>query len=284
MGGLAFVNGKHVALKDAYVHVEDRGYQFGDGIYEVVYAYNHVPFALKEHLDRFMASLAAVRIKPCYTREQMESIIRESLVKSKLEMAEIYWQMTRGTYKRAHSFPPTEVKSNFVLIIHPAKPFDVRLWEEGVPVKLVQDIRWGNCRVKSVNLLPNVLAKQEARENGYFEALLHRNGMITEGSSTNVFMVVNGELYTAPMTSNILGGITRMHVIEMAEQLNIPVREEPFSVEQLQNADEAFLTGTWIEVLPINKIDAQTINQGQVGPITRALQKAYRERITKECR
>ena len=283
MNSIAFINDKYFLLDEAKVSIEDRGYQFGDGVYEVAFAYNGIPFALKEHLDRFFNSLDLVRISPCYSREEIVKIIEEALKKTNYKEAEIYFQMTRGTSRRSHPFPPTDVKSNFVLTIHPAEAFPNELWEKGVSVRLVKDIRWGHCNVKSINLLPNVLAKQEAKDLGDFEAVLYRSDKITEGSSTNVFIISNEELITTPNSNQILPGITRMHIISLAKELGIKVNERHFSINELYEADEAFLTGTWIELLPINKVDLSPLNTGEVGAITKRLQHGYKRWIKNGC-
>ena len=283
MNSIAFINDKFFSLDEAIVNVEDRGYQFGDGVYEVVFAYNGIPFALKEHLDRFFNSLKLVKIKHCYSKEEIVTIIENALKKTNFKEAEIYFQMTRGTSRRSHPFPPADVKSNFVLTIHPAVAFPEELWKKGVAVRLVEDIRWGHCDIKSINLLPNVLAKQEAIDGGDFEAVMYRGDKITEGSSTNVFIISNEELITTPNSNQILPGITRMHIISLAKELGIKATERHFSIDEFLEADEAFLTGTWIEVLPINKVDSKLINKGEVGPISKRLQQGYRKWISNCC-
>ncbi|KJS21550.1 MAG: hypothetical protein VR72_09980 [Clostridiaceae bacterium BRH_c20a] len=282
MCSIAFINGQFMTIDKAYVNIEDRGYQFGDGVYEVVYVYEGVPFALEDHLERFFNSLNSVKIQTDYTKQDIEQIIYDGLKEANLKYAEIYFQITRGTSRRTHTFPE-KVSSNFVLNIQPGVNPPTELWEKGASVSLAKDIRWSRCDIKSLNLLPNVLAKQEARDNGYFESVLYRDGYIIEGSSTNIFIVENNQIYTYPANSHILGGITRKHIISLAESINIKVNQIPFTVEQLYHANEVFLTGTYIEVLPVTKVNSEIINNGLVGPITKKLNEEYKKWINNEC-
>ncbi|NLL19277.1 MAG: D-amino-acid transaminase [Clostridia bacterium] len=283
MNGIAYVNGKFVSLDEAYVHVEDRGHQFGDGVYEVVYAFNGVPFGLEEHMNRFFNSMAMIRINPSYTKEEVTALIQEALKRSGFEHAQIYYHMTRGTSKRSHPFPGNDVPGNLVITVRQAVPLADELGEKGVVAHLVEDIRWGRCNIKSLNLLPNVLAKQEALDRGAFEAILCKDGYITEGSVSNCFIVANGKVQTHQADNRILPGITRMHVIQLCHELGIEVREIPFTPQELYEAEEAFFTGSGIEVLPIIRVDEHVINQGRVGPISAQLRKAYKKLIADRC-
>ncbi|HHX51672.1 MAG TPA: D-amino-acid transaminase [Clostridia bacterium] len=283
MANIAFVNDEFVPLEQAYVHVEDRGYQFGDGVYEVVYAYNGIPFAFEEHMDRFFNSLQSVRIKPAYSREEITSLAYEALERAGYSHAQIYYQMTRGTSKRNHPFPDHRVKSNLVITVREASTFPQERWKNGVFVHTMEDLRWGRCNIKSLNLLPNVLAKQKALDLGGFEAILYKDGYVTEGSATNAYIVSDGQLKTAPADKKILPGITRMQVLKLCRELNIEAHEQPFTLQELYEADEAFLTSSGIEVLPVSKVDNKLIGTGTVGSVTRKLQLAFRQLIADTC-
>lgn len=283
MKAIAYVDGKYLSMEEASViHVEDRGYQFGDGVYEVIISYQGKPFAVEEHLDRFFNSMRLLKLKPPYERNELINIISEALIQPEVagtdHNALIYFQLTRGSSPRTHTFPHN-VPGVFSLTVRTMLPFPVVFWEKGVAVKLVEDIRWGKCNIKSLNLLPNVLAKQEAKENNCFEAVLHRHNMITEGASTNIFIVNNGELYTAPLSNEILPGVTRKHICSLARDLGIKVNERSFSIEELYESDEAFLTGTMIEVLSVSEVDRKPIGGGEVGPLTKTLQREYKQWI-----
>ncbi|HHW06117.1 MAG TPA: D-amino-acid transaminase [Clostridia bacterium] len=283
MGELAFVNGNFVPLDQAYVHVEDRGYQFGDGVYEVVYAFNGVPFGLQEHVDRFFSSMKLIRIEPLYTKEEVTRLVHEAVGKSGFAHAQVYFHITRGVSKRSHPFPVPPTPPGFVITVREAAPLPEEKKEHGVAVYLTEDLRWARCNIKSLNLLPNVLAKQAALDHGAFEAVLYKEGYVTEGSVSNAFIVSQGQVRTAPADHRILPGITRQQVIDLCGQLGIAVRETPFTPEELMNADEAFLTGSGIEVLPVVKANDTLINGGKVGPVTRQLQQAFKELIIKQC-
>lgn len=283
MSEIAFVNGKFVPLAEARIPVEDRGHQFGDGVYEVVYAFDGVPFALEEHLDRFFSSMAMIRLNCPYTRAEVTDLIHEALRRSGYQNAVIYYHLTRGTAPRGHAFPPPSVPGNLVITVREGTTLPDEIAEKGVTAHLVQDLRWGRCNIKSLNLLPNVLAKQEALDHNAFEAILCKDGYITEGSVSNVFIVSQGQVRTAPADQKILPGITRMHVLELCRELGIPVTEKAFTPEELYGADEAFLTASGIDVLPVIRVDDKVINGGLVGPVSLKLRKEYRNLIAKRC-
>lgn len=283
MGEIAFVNGSFVPLEQAFVHVEDRGYQFGDGVYEVVYAFNETPFGLQEHLDRFFNSMELIRIKSPYSKGEIAGLVTEALKRSGFAHAQIYFHMTRGTSKRSHPFPDPGIPANFIITVREATALPKEITGNGVAVYLTEDIRWGRCNIKSLNLLPNVLAKQAALDQGAFEAVLCKEGYITEGAVSNAFIVSQGQVRTAPADHKILPGITRQHVIDLCGELEIKVLETPFTPEELYAADEAFLTGSGIEVLPVVKVNDSLISDGKVGPITKKLQQEYKKLIINQC-
>lgn len=271
MGEIAFYQDRFVPVDEKVVPIQERGHQFGDGVYEVVRVYKGKPFLLKEHMERLIKSAQAIHLTLPYSREKIEEIILEGLNRSELMDAEIYFQITRGIYSRQHHYP--DVPAIFSMVVRPAKKMVAGDKEKGVSVITTADERWLNCYIKSLNLLPNVMAKQKAIVNGCSEAILVRDGVVTEGSSTNVFVVKDHTLYTHPATKQILHGITRAQVIQLAEKLGIPVVEEAFDLEFLKNGDEVFITSTTIEVMPVRQIDEVELPKDN--PVTKKLMAAY---------
>jgi D-alanine transaminase len=259
-------------IDEVAVPIQERGHQFGDGIYEVVRVYNFKPFMLEEHLDRFELSAEAIFLQLPYTRVKLKEIILEGIHRSQEQNVDVYFQVTRGIAPRLHLFPDSPAV--FSMIVKPSKQGDPVKKTKGVSVHLMEDERWSNCYIKSLNLLPNVIAKQEAMNNGCEEAILVKDGYITEGSSSNLFVIKNGTLYTTPATKRILHGITRRAVFILANKLQIPIVEEHFSPEFLKNADEAFITSTTSEVLPINQADEVLLPTHFT--ITHQLQEAFK--------
>lgn len=277
---IAYINGKFVDLDEEVLPIEERGHQFGDGVYEVVLVYDHKPCLLDEHLERLENSAKAIQLDLPYPIDKIKEIILEGLERSQLSDAQIYFQVTRGIASRIHAFPEN-VKPSFTMTIKPAREVDAKLYENGVDTLTTTDDRWKNCYIKSLNLLPNILAKQKAVNAEKFEAIFVDDNYVTEGSSTNVFVIKDGTLYTTPLTSNILPGITRSAVLNVAKEANIPVAEENFTVDFLKEGDEVFISSTTIEVLPVRSVDDVTIGEGKPGPITKQLHKLYVDTYTK---
>jgi len=271
---IGFINGEFIDVDQQVLPIDERGHNFGDGVYEVIKVYNGKPFMMREHLVRLEKSAAAIRLTPNYGLEELEAYIREGLERSGIQYADVYLQVTRGIATRLHTFPGKEASTT--MTIRPSRPVPEERWEKGVSTMLVVDERWENCYIKSLNLLPNILAKQTAAENGHYEAILFKDGFITEGSSSNVYCVKDGAIYTHPATKRILHGIVRAAVLNLAAELNIPVYEEEFTPEFFVRADEAFLTSTTSEVMPIISVEGQSIGGGQPGPVTQRLLDAYR--------
>ncbi len=279
MGELGFYAGKVIDINTPVVSLEDRGHQFGDGVYEVVVTYRGKYFALAEHLERMEKSCRELQLAPVYSRLELVNICELLLNESQLEEAMLYMQWTRGATARTHAFP-SGAKALFSATIRKKKILSAEYLDKGVSVISVPDERWLRCDIKSLNLLGSVLAKQKAVEAGCFEALLIRdNKFITEGSSSNSFAVKAGIIYTAPCSNYILAGVTRVFVIDLAKKLGFEVREEFVSPEFYALADEIFLTGTTTEVMPVIRLDKKAVGNGMVGPVTRKLQKAFLELI-----
>ncbi|KEO85245.1 D-amino-acid transaminase [Tumebacillus flagellatus] len=274
---LAFFNGEFLPTESVVIPIDERGHQFGDGVYEVIKVYDGKPFLMREHLVRLENSAKAIRLEMPYSVEQLEDLIHEGLTRAELRDAQVYLQITRGIAVRLHAFPdaPPSVSMTF----RPSKSLTEEVFNAGVKVALLDDERWLNCYIKSLNLLPNVLAKQTAADRGCFEAVLVRDGYVTEGSSTNAYAVKDGVVYTHPANKRILHGITRAAVLQVAAELGIEVREELYTPEFLLNADEAFLTSTTAEVLAITQVDDTVIGTGKPGPIVRKLHAKFRELI-----
>lgn len=276
---LVYLNGNYLPREEATISVDDRGFLFADGAYEVVRIVRGRPHLLQEHLDRMAIGLAALRIEfdgVDGLTEVAHRLVEENELQ---EDATLYLQVTRGSAPRKHAFPAPETPPTVFAMARPFTPHPEKLYEDGVPVITVPDIRWARCDIKSIALLPNVLANQQAREAGMHEALLVRDGVVLEGSQSNLFAVRDGTLITYPSCNYILSGITRALVLEIADRLGIPAREGPVYLEQLDRVDELFLTGTTTEVMPIRSVDGNPIGGGKPGPITRRLLAAYREEL-----
>ncbi|RUO56036.1 aminotransferase class IV [Pseudidiomarina homiensis] len=267
-----YLNGEWLAPEAAKVSVFDRGFLFADGIYEVVPVYQGQPFLLEHHLARLERSLAALAIESAGQQFWLE-LIDDLLARNQSDNALVYIQVTRGAEaKRSHlpqgPLAPTIFASVSAMPVH---------WDVPAPAQatLLEDIRWLRCDIKSISLLGNIMLKQQAQACGALEPILHRDGLITEGASSNYFAVKNGELYTAPTDHLILPGITRMWVIELARELGIPVHEQAFAVTDLAQLDELFLTSSSREVQPIGQIDDIIIGQGGCGKVTEQLVHAF---------
>ncbi|MBY7142984.1 D-amino-acid transaminase [Virgibacillus sp. NKC19-3] len=255
---------------------EERGLQFGDGVYEVIRIYHGEYYLLNEHVDRLYRSAEAVKIKITSTKEELTNLLIELLARNDMTTdGKLYLQITRGSAPRDHVFP-VDVPANIYAYISDA-PRNTTNLENGVSVITKRDVRWEYCYIKSLNLLPNVLAKQEAKEQGSYEAILHKDGMVTECSSSNVYLVKDGKIYTHPATYQILHGCVRMRIEQFAKDLSIPFHEEGFSIEDIPLADELFLSSSTSEIIPIVHVDSQQIANGKPGNVTRQLQEAYVE-------
>ncbi len=281
MPNIAFVNGKWCPLDQARVSVEDRGFQFGDGIYELIRTYDKVFFHLPQHLARLMESARQVQIVFPYTPARLERIIQTGCQKSGYKNTKIYIQITRGAAPRLHSFPK-EVKATLVMTFREFKPIAPALRAKGIGIVSVPDIRWSYCNVKSLNLLPNVLARQQAVTSGGFEAVFVRQGKVYEGAGSNLFVVSGGKIVTPPKGDYLLSGITREIVIQLAKNIGLKVIEKNLRVQDLFSAEELFLTGTTFEVLPAISLDKKRIGSGKPGEITTRLYRAFQDHVHAE--
>jgi D-alanine transaminase len=274
---LVYLNGRVCPLAEAVVPVTDRGLLFGDGVYEVYRVYGGRPFRMKEHLARLRRSAEAIRLD--LPELDWEALHRELAERNRLQTADatVYIQATRGAPEgRGHAFPPAGTPPTIFVIPRLLRAPSAALSTGGARVVTRPDLRWGRCDIKSVNLLPNVLANQDAAEVGAWETVFVREGMLTEGSHTNVFAVVDGTVRTHPSGPRILGGITREVVLELCQELGIPVLERPIEHAALPRLGEVFLTGTTAEVMPVVQVDETTVAAGRPGPVTRRLHEAFR--------
>ncbi len=277
MPELAYVNGEIMEIHKAMVPIEDRGYQFGDAVYEFVASYNGRMFCLEEHLDRLERSMRGLEFPPM-DRDLIRSAVLKLFEAAAIPRAGLYIQISRGVAPRNHSFPDA-AGHQFVMTIRPVMEKAPELREKGATAITTEDLRWGRCDWKTVQLLPNVLAKQKAVAAGVFDAIfVTPEGVVREATSSNVAIVKDGVLVTHPLTPNILPGITRMVVLGLCRELRVPAKERYFKIDELYGADEVFLTGTITEVLPLVKVDDKVIGTATVGPVTRRLAAALRER------
>ncbi|WP_445783439.1 D-amino-acid transaminase [Sporolactobacillus caesalpiniae] len=259
--------------EQAKVDIEDRGYQFGDGIYEAMMVYSGHIFLLEPHMKRLERSARELSLSLPYSVGHLTENIKKLIELNNLEDGVVYFQITRGAAPRQHFFPdntPTVITGSVSV-----RTRDLTNRPKGIKACLADDIRWLRCDIKTLNLLGNVLAKQKAHVSGAGEAILHRESTVTEGSSSNVFIVKNGQLVTHPADHFILNGITRLFVFDLAKQLDIPYVERKFTVDELLDADEVFITSTSNEVNPVLQIDDQIINNGKQGPISERLIAAF---------
>ncbi|MBS4032257.1 MAG: D-amino-acid transaminase [Clostridiales bacterium] len=270
-----FLNGKFLPVHEANVNIEDRGILFGDGVYEVIQVYHGRLFQANEHLNRLWRSAAEIELPLPYDRGEMLQLMVELVRVSNVYDGGLYLEITRGVAVRVHQFPEN-CKPTFFMIARDAKPLEDSVYTQGVQVTLLPDERWKRCDIKTLNLLPNVLAKEKAVRLGFFDAFFFSERGITEATSSSVLVVFNGELVTAPQGYWILPGITRDTVIDLARQLNIPVRRDFISKDEIFKATEVMLTNTRVNIVPVVSIDGVTINNGQPGEIYKQLAHAFK--------
>jgi len=272
----AYVNGRYLPHREAAVHIEDRGYQFADGVYEVVPVFNGALVDEDLHLDRLDRSLGELRIAQPMSRAALKLVSRELMRRNGLSNGFLYMQVTRGVAPRDHKFP-TNARPALVMTTRQMKPHSEQVLGEGLKVITVPDQRWDRCDIKSVSLLPNILGKQAAVEAGAYEAWqVDRDGMVTEGTSTNAWIVTqDNKVITRDATHSILNGITRITLLELIRKEGYELEERCFSVEEAKAAREAFLTSSTSFVLPITQLDAKPIGNGHPGILTGKLRQHY---------
>ncbi|AIK95495.1 D-amino-acid transaminase [Candidatus Odyssella acanthamoebae] len=277
MSRFAYVNGQYVPQPEASTHIEDRGYQFADGIYEVIALVKGNFIDFQEHLDRLDYSLAELRILSPLSRPALVHICQEIIRLNRLQDAMIYIQVSRGIAPRYHSFPKDPRPILVVTARHVNQRQLMANKAKGVAAITLLDNRWARPDIKSISLLPNILSKQQAEEQGCYEAILYKpDGTVTEASATNVWIVrKDGVLQTHPLSQSILGGITRQRLIGLVQQNGITVEEKAFSLTELKSAQEVILSASVSGITPVTKVDQTVIGDGQPGAITQKLMKLY---------
>jgi len=272
---LVYLNGDYLPLEEARVPVLDRGFLFGDGVYEVIPAYGGHPFRLEEHLQRLENSLRAIRMEPPLTRRQWGEIFHRLLDPLGNADQQLYLQVTRGAYeRRLHAIPETVTPTVFVMST-PLAPRDPELVARGLAAVTLEDIRWQRCDIKAITLLANILAQQQARDAGADEAILVRDGLATEGTASNFFLVKGGRILTPPKSAHLLPGITRDLVLELAREAGLPCTERDIPVEELKEADELWVTSSTKEVMPVTRLDGRPVGNGRPGPMWQEMDALY---------
>jgi len=268
-----YLNGEYLPLSEAKISVLDRGFLFGDGVYEVIPSYAGQLFKLQEHLQRLEASLGVIKLDFSYSLSQWLEILTPLLNAEKDQY--IYLQITRGvSAKRDHAFPLDVTPTVFAMCS------DIKLTtrvEKGIKALTMEDSRWELCHVKATTLLANVLLRQEAIEQGCGEAILHRQGYVTEGAASNLFAVINGVLMTPKKTAEILPGITRQVILELAKNNDIPHQEDIISLAALQSASEIWVTSSTREIIPVVELDAVKVGEGVPGPVWKRMSQLFQE-------
>ncbi len=275
---VVYLNGDYVRLGDAKISVLDRGFIFGDGIYDVVPAYNGKPFRMDGHLARLERSLAAIGIQTGRSRSDWEALVMDMITRSGLGDCMVYIQVTRGVAKRDHAFPNNVVPTVFCMV-SPFKRPTAALREQGLSAVGMTDIRWLRCEIKSVSLLGNVLAKQYAVDAGVDDVLQFRDGYLSEGSAANIWVAKDGVLLAPPRSNLILEGIRYGLLEELAEQAGITFNARPISQQEVDEADELMLSSATKELLPITSYNGKPVGTGKAGPVYTALRAGYDKAI-----
>ena len=272
---IAYYNGEFMPKEDVNISPDDRGFLLGDGLYEVIRSYDGYLFKAREHISRMQKGLEELRIPNPFNGDLI-SILEKLIHRNGLQDtdATLYIQATRGAAPRQHAFPDEEVSPTVYAAASAFKP-PMSKREKGIKVVLEPDIRWGRCDIKSIALLPNVLACQRAMDQQAEEAILVRDGVVTEGSHSNFGAIFSNQFYTYPDTNLILAGLTRQVILEICNNLGIGVNESPIPVDRLKEADELLVTGSTLEIFPVVQVDDWKVGSGMPGPITRKLQREY---------
>ncbi len=278
MPRIAYVNGRYFAHRDASVHIEDRGYQFGDGVYEVCEVARGYIIDMTRHLDRFNRSLSALGIDRPMTRKALEMVMREVVRRNRVANGLVYLQVTRGVASRDHVFPANGTRPALVVTAKQTDPMvAAKKAETGLRVITVPENRWARVDIKTIGLLPNVLARQKAKEAGAQEAwFVDPDGTVKEGAATNAWIVTrDGKLITRPAEMGILRGVTRTTLFDVASRLGLEIEERAFSVDEARAAREAFITAASTVVMPVVAIDGHPIANGHPGAVALSLRSAF---------
>ena len=271
-----YLNGDFIAADQAKVSVFDRGFLLGDGVYEVLPIYAGKCFQLSGHLLRLQASLDGVRMKNPHSESEWQALIEQLVERNGGGDQSLYLQVTRGVAPRDHIFPDNVTPTAFAMS-SPLAPVPEKYKTQGAAAITLEDIRWQNCNIKAITLLPNSLLKQQAHEAGALEALLIRDGYLTEGAASNAYVVLDGTIYTAPKDEKVLPGITREVVIEIAQKNNMPLLEQAVTEQQLKQADEIWISSSTKEVVPITRLDNNKVGDGIPGKVWQKMDALYQQ-------
>lgn len=275
-GQIVYLNGKFLPIEQAYVPVLDRGFIFGDGIYEVIPAYSKKPFRLKEHLRRLQHSLDGIRLNNPHSDAQWANLIEQLIGHNEGEDQSVYLQITRGVAKRDHAFPAATPPTVFMMSGPLVTPSEA-LRATGVAAVTAQDNRWLRCDIKAIALLPNVLLRQLAVDAGAAETVLLRDGFLTEGAASNIFVVANNTVLAPPKNNLMLPGITYDVILELAAANGIPCEVRPIAEHEVRNAQELWQTSSTREVLAITTLDGKAVGDGRPGPLFRRMYALYQQ-------
>ncbi|MFT8349413.1 D-amino acid aminotransferase [Clostridium saccharoperbutylacetonicum] len=278
MENLGYYNGKFGLLEEMTVPMLDRVCYFGDGVYDATYSRNHKIFALDEHIERFYNSAGLLGIKIPYSKEQVKEILKEMVLKVDSGEQFVYWQITRGTGMRNHAFPGDEVPANLWIML---KPLNIKDMSKKLKLITLEDTRFLHCNIKTLNLLPSVIAAQKTEEAGCQEAVFHRGDRVTECAHSNVSIIKEGILKTAPTDNLILPGIARVHLIKMCKAFNIPVDETAFTLKELMEADEVIVTSSGQFCMATSEIDGKPVG-GKAPELVKKLQAALLNEFLEE--
>lgn len=277
-------NNQIVDREQVRIDIEDRGYQYGDGLYEVIRVYNGRLFMVEEHLDRLWLGAEKIRMTLPFSKAELLEKLEQLVTLEQIPEGKLYFQVTRGIdAPRNHVLPDPEKVS--AVLTGNIRPYAVPVEEmtAGITVTKVPDTRWLHCDIKSLSLLGNLLSLDDARQKGFDDAVLIRDGYVTEASAANFWLVKDGTLYTHPDGNLVLPGITKLKIFSLAKELGIPVKEEAMTEEFLATAEECFTSSSLKEILPVVKVDVHLVGNGAPGAMTKQLIDAYRASVVKEC-
>ena len=271
---IVYLNGRYLPLEEAVISPLDRGFLFADGVYEVIPVYNGHLFRLAQHLQRLETSLAGIRLPSPHDAEEWRLLLTELVRRNPVPDQAVYLQVTRGVAQRDHGFPARTQPTVFAMPL-PAKPLPDGVRRKGVAAITLEDTRWRHCHLKTIALLPNILLRQEALERGADEAILIRDGMVTEGAASNVFLVQDGRIFTPAKGPWLLPGITRDLIVELGRRHGLQVYEDTITSAQLAGAEEIWLSSSTREILPVTRLDGRPVGGGVPGPLWHRMCQLY---------
>jgi len=271
MSSIVYLNGQYLPIEEAKISVLDRGFTFGDGVYEVIPVYHGNIFRLKEHIERLNNNLDEVYIERPLDLAQWQEILRELIQKNPEEDHSLYIQVTRGVSDRDHAIDMATKQTIFAM----SRPLLKKDYSVGITAIVEEDIRWKYCHIKAITLLPSVILRHKARQTGATEALLVKDGHVTEGAASNVFIVKDGVVKTPPKDGNLLPGITRDLLVELLLESKIPCEEVTITDKELKQADEIWITSSTLEIVPVVKLDAEPVGTGKPGEVWQQATRIY---------